>query len=116
MSHLTLKSMTSVATCMSPCVVCCVISYCIMYSNSVVIMFETVIHRVYPDGKRIPVNRNNLLLRGCVLRNTESAIGIVVYAGVCVRVHVCVYVCACVCACVYMYVHACVCLSVCMCY
>ena len=114
MSHLTLKSMTSVATCMSPCVVHCVmycVTYCIMYSNSVMIMFETVVHRVYPDGKRIPVNRNNLLLRGCVLRNTESAIGIVVYAGVCVCACVRACVRACVCACV----RACVHLSVCVC-
>ena len=50
------------------------------------------------------MNRNNLLLRGCVLRNTESAIGIVVYAGACVSVSVsvcvCLYLCVCVCTCV----------------
>ena len=27
------------------------------------------------------MNRSNLLLRGCVLRNTEAVIGIVAYAG-----------------------------------
>ncbi len=38
-------------------------------------------HRVEPDGTRVGVNRNNLLLRGCVLRNTSRVAGIVVYAG-----------------------------------
>lgn len=33
------------------------------------------------EGKEIPVGKNNLLLRGCILRNTDWAEGIVVYAG-----------------------------------
>lgn len=32
-------------------------------------------------GKRLPVDRSNLLLRGCVLRNTTRVAGLVVYAG-----------------------------------
>ena len=47
-------------------------------------------------GKRLPVDRNNLLLRGCVLRNTTRIAGLVVYAGQC---------CACVCVCIHMYIH-----------
>ena len=34
-----------------------------------------------PDGSRTGVSRNNLLLRGCVLRNTRVVAGVVVYAG-----------------------------------
>ena len=74
----TARSMTSVATCSSSHML-----YCVM-------MF--IVHRVYPDGKRIPVNRNNMLLRGCVLRNTEAVIGIVAYAGMSVSVCLCVCV------------------------
>ena len=33
------------------------------------------------NGRRTLVNRNHLLLRGCVVRNTTQVIGIVVYAG-----------------------------------
>jgi len=37
---------------------------------------------VYPEGeKSIPLNINNVLLRGSILRNTEWVIGIVVYTG-----------------------------------
>ena len=64
---------------------------------------------MYPDGKRVPVNRSNLLLRGCVLRNTEAVIGIVAYAGLSVCLSVCVCTCIlCLCvACVYV-PHVCV--------
>ncbi|XP_006631939.2 phospholipid-transporting ATPase VB isoform X1 [Lepisosteus oculatus] len=34
-----------------------------------------------PDKKKIGFGRQNLLLRGCTVRNTEEAAGIVVYAG-----------------------------------
>ncbi|XP_034262320.1 phospholipid-transporting ATPase VB isoform X1 [Pantherophis guttatus] len=34
-----------------------------------------------PDCTRIGLDNENLLLRGCVIRNTEVAIGIVIYAG-----------------------------------
>ena len=33
------------------------------------------------DGNQIPIGTNNLLLRGCIIRNTENVEGIVVYAG-----------------------------------
>ena len=32
-------------------------------------------------GETLPVNNSNLLLRGCTMRNTEWAFGVVVYAG-----------------------------------
>ena len=41
-----------------------------------------LIHRDVGGGKRFPVDRANLLLRGCVLRNTTRVAGLVVYAGV----------------------------------
>ncbi|XP_019390431.1 PREDICTED: probable phospholipid-transporting ATPase VB [Crocodylus porosus] len=34
-----------------------------------------------PDGKKVGFSSENLLLRGCTIRNTEVAIGIVIYAG-----------------------------------
>ena len=34
-----------------------------------------------PEGATIGINKNNLLLRGCVLRNTSAVVGVVVYAG-----------------------------------
>ena len=33
------------------------------------------------NGQRTLVNRNHLLLRGCVVRNTTQVFGVVVYAG-----------------------------------
>ncbi|XP_023711362.1 probable phospholipid-transporting ATPase VD isoform X3 [Cryptotermes secundus] len=36
---------------------------------------------VHPSGERIPVGTENLLLRECVLKNTDFVEGIVVYAG-----------------------------------
>ena len=50
------------------------------------------------------MNRNNMLLRGCMLRNTEAVIGIVAYAGVCVLVRVSVSVCLYVCMWVWVWV------------
>ncbi|KAL7832777.1 hypothetical protein SRHO_G00297950 [Serrasalmus rhombeus] len=37
-----------------------------------------IIHR---DGRRDGLYKDNLLLRGCTIRNTEEAVGIVIYAG-----------------------------------
>lgn len=34
-----------------------------------------------PNGGQLGVDRNNLLLRGCVLKNTKMIIGMVIYAG-----------------------------------
>jgi phospholipid-translocating ATPase len=39
---------------------------------------------VHPSGERVPVGTENLLLRECVLKNTDFVEGIVVYAG---RIH-----------------------------
>lgn len=36
---------------------------------------------VHPTGERIPVGTENLLLRECILKNTDFIEGIVVYAG-----------------------------------
>lgn len=36
---------------------------------------------VHPSGERVPVGTDNLLLRDCVLKNTDFVEGIVVYAG-----------------------------------
>ncbi|KAF4521458.1 hypothetical protein B566_EDAN001755 [Ephemera danica] len=36
---------------------------------------------VHPSGERVPVGTDNLLLRECVLKNTDFVEGIVVYAG-----------------------------------
>ncbi|XP_058017424.1 phospholipid-transporting ATPase VD [Ahaetulla prasina] len=33
------------------------------------------------DQERVGLNKDNLLMRGCVIRNTEAVVGIVVYAG-----------------------------------
>lgn len=33
------------------------------------------------EGREIPVGKSNLLLRGCIIRNTDWAEGMVVYAG-----------------------------------
>ena len=59
------------------------------------------------------LTNQNMLLRGCVLRNTEACYGLVIFAGQCVCVCLCVcvfkranvraervYVCVCVCVCV----------------
>ncbi|KAM8939510.1 phospholipid-transporting ATPase VD [Pelodytes ibericus] len=35
----------------------------------------------HPNKERIGLGKQNLLLRGCVVRNTETVVGIVVYAG-----------------------------------
>ncbi|XP_049958802.1 phospholipid-transporting ATPase VD isoform X1 [Schistocerca serialis cubense] len=36
---------------------------------------------VHPDGERVPVSTDNLLLRDCMVKNTDFVEGIVVYAG-----------------------------------
>ena len=36
---------------------------------------------MHPWGERVPVGKDNLLLRECVLKNTDFVEGIVVYAG-----------------------------------
>lgn len=36
---------------------------------------------VHPTGATVPVSTDNLLLRECVLKNTDFVEGIVVYAG-----------------------------------
>lgn len=36
---------------------------------------------VHPSGERVPVGSDNLLLRECLLKNTDFIEGIIVYAG-----------------------------------
>lgn len=36
---------------------------------------------VHPSGERVPVGTENLLLRECLLKNTDYVEGIVLYAG-----------------------------------
>lgn len=36
---------------------------------------------VHPNGGRVPVSTENLLLRECLLKNTDFVEGIVIYAG-----------------------------------
>lgn len=40
-----------------------------------------LIPREHPDQTRTGFGNESLLLRGCTIRNTEVAIGIVIYAG-----------------------------------
>ncbi|XP_018420457.1 PREDICTED: probable phospholipid-transporting ATPase VD [Nanorana parkeri] len=49
--------------------------------NSDIGRFKGFLERPHPDKEKIGLNKENLLLRGCVVRNTEAVIGIVVYAG-----------------------------------
>lgn len=37
--------------------------------------------RLHRSGSRDALYKDNLLLRGCTVRNTEEAVGIVIYAG-----------------------------------
>ena len=46
-----------------------------MESNNVDFFSETA------DGATVSINKSNLLLRGCVVRNTRAVVGVVVYAG-----------------------------------
>lgn len=36
---------------------------------------------IHPSGERVPLSTENLLLRECVVKNTDFVEGIVVYAG-----------------------------------
>ncbi|XP_069060376.1 phospholipid-transporting ATPase VA [Pleurodeles waltl] len=38
-------------------------------------------YMIHKNGKRIGLHKENLLLRGCTVRNTEEVAGIVIYAG-----------------------------------
>lgn len=40
-----------------------------------------LIVRIHRNGRRDGLYKDNLLLRGCTIRNTEEAVGIVIYAG-----------------------------------
>lgn len=36
---------------------------------------------IHDNGKKAGLYKENLLLRGCTIRNTEAVVGIVIYAG-----------------------------------
>ncbi|XP_048400326.1 probable phospholipid-transporting ATPase VD isoform X1 [Stegostoma tigrinum] len=38
-------------------------------------------YMIHQNKERVGLSKNNLLLRGCTIRNTEAVVGIVVYAG-----------------------------------
>ena len=40
-----------------------------------------IFYLVQPWGERIPVGKDNLILRECMLKNTDYVEGLVVYAG-----------------------------------
>ena len=46
-------------------------------------MYFTFYDRIFADGKRLTAGSESLLLRGCILRNTDYVQGIVLYAGKC---------------------------------
>ena len=54
-------------------------------SSALLVDFQTYIcmlfHREHPNGVRVGLHNSNLLLRSCTIRNTETVVGIVVYAG-----------------------------------
>ena len=41
-----------------------------------------LIYRKVPPNGKIPLTSANMLLRGCVIRNTDFVEGIVIYAGI----------------------------------
>ncbi len=47
---------------------------------------------LYWKDCKYPLSNQNMLLRGCVLRNTESCYGLVIFAGWCIRLCECVCV------------------------
>ena len=49
-----------------------------------------LIPREHPDQSRTGFGSESLLLRGCTIRNTKVAVGIVIYAGNCPRTASCV--------------------------
>lgn len=48
------------------------------------------LNRIHRNNRRDGLYKENLLLRGCTVRNTEEAVGIVIYAG---TSHVCCHLC-----------------------
>lgn len=39
------------------------------------------LHSIHNNGEKAGLHKENLLLRGCTIRNTEAVVGIVIYAG-----------------------------------
>lgn len=51
--------------------------FSLYFTISVLLCFD----REHANGVRVGLHNNNLLLRSCTIRNTETVVGIVVYAG-----------------------------------
>lgn len=49
-----------------------------------------ILLRILDQGEKVALNKSNLLLRGCTVRNTDFIEGIVVYAGTCTFLFLCV--------------------------
>lgn len=52
---------------------------------------DCVCFREHPDKVRVGLHNENLLLRSCTVRNTETVIGIVVYAGTVYEINIIQY-------------------------
>lgn len=42
---------------------------------------QLFLNSIHDNGKKAGLYKENLLLRGCTIRNTEAVVGIVIYAG-----------------------------------
>ena len=49
--------------------------------NSDLNAFHGYVEALNEDGENCPLKNKNLILRGCVLRNTDKIAGLVIYAG-----------------------------------
>lgn len=49
--------------------------------NSDLNAFHGYVEPLNEDGENCPLKNKNLILRGCVLRNTDKIAGLVIYAG-----------------------------------
>lgn len=55
--------------------------YCVDFAETFLEMLVSQPDRIHRSGRRDALYNENLLLRGCTIRNTEEAVGIVIYAG-----------------------------------
>ena len=100
--------------CTCTCIYLYITKITCIHVYSIIVYIRTYMYNIHDDyfasenknGVRLAVNRNNFLLRGCVLRNTTRVAGLVVYAGsqdINVTHRHCMYN-----VCFYMYIYMCV--------